>query len=234
MIRIEFDDRNLPLAEAIGQALVDYAKVGYEGMIVPTTTEIAKAAKTEELAKVVDLNPPGTKAVKTEEPAKEPNLNSPGTKVAPPDDVDEHGVTFDPAYCGKAADPFYGSGKRKGQWKKKRGVADKDYDLWYSAQLLELPMTGAGAGPNVGGAVNTAAAFGGEQAEAAATVPTDPGLLMKWIAEQQAAERITQDDVDLAYIEAKLEIMSLFDSDPEKVKANVEALYEILVKRAAR
>lgn len=53
--------------------------------------------------------------------------------------VDEKGVGYDPEYCADAAKPFYSSGARKGQWKKrggKSGPTEEAYDNWYADQLL--------------------------------------------------------------------------------------------------
>lgn len=123
--------------------------------------------------------------------------------------VDEKGVPFNPELCGKAAIPFYGSGKKKGQWKKRQGVDEDAYDEWYAEALLgarieeepEEQATETTSDSNV-----AANAFGGQQQQAAAdeNVPQDAGQLMKWVSEQQAAGNITQQQVTDAYTALQL------------------------------
>ena len=58
-----------------------------------------------------------------------------------PDGVDHNGVEKNAEFCGNAASPFYGSGKRKGQWKKRQGVADEAYDEWYAEERAGCALT---------------------------------------------------------------------------------------------
>ena len=65
-----------------------------------------------------------------------PDYHEQPPEVLLPNDqaVDLHGVAFDQAYCARAEEPFYTTGPRSGQWKKKRGVDDAAYDKWYTSQ----------------------------------------------------------------------------------------------------
>ena len=152
---------------------------------------------------------------------------------------DQHGVAFNEHYCGEAQDPFYSSGKRSGQWKKKRGVSDQDYDDWYAEELAEL----RGAGPDGEGEhhpdpVNTAGAFGsGGQAQGqqqqTASGPKDTGEFMGWVSEKQAAGLLTQQDIQDAYNQTGLQVPDLFPpNDPQTVAGNVQRLYDLLAPKA--
>ena len=108
---------------------------------------------------------------------------------------DEHGVPFDMDYCGKAADPFYKSGPNRGQWKKRQGVDQSAYDLWYvaSTPALENDAPNETAPP----ASQASHAFAASQpqqqqqppqtAPGASQPPADGGEFMKWQSSQQAA-----------------------------------------------
>ena len=132
-----------------------------------------------------------------------PDLSASGARV------DENGVAFNAAYCGEAAEPFYTTGKMRGQWKKKRGVDQDDYDAWYAAEqqkggpTVEPEQPAVNAGSAFGAPVNSAAAFGGQQQaptpEAEDDIPADAGSLMVWVSEKQAARLITQEDVNAAW-----------------------------------
>ncbi|MCH9838640.1 hypothetical protein K0U83_23455 [bacterium] len=121
-------------------------------------------------------------------------------------------VPFNAAYCGESKDPFYTTGRQIGQWKKRRGVEQADYDTWYEGELgkvgAQAPSAGTATGPGSSTATsahatapfNTAAAFGAQpDAPAAEPAPTDVGALMVWISEKQASKLLTQEDVNAAY-----------------------------------
>jgi hypothetical protein len=147
--------------------------------------------------------------------------------------VDPNGVVFNPDMCGNAAKPFYASGKRNGQWKKRQGVSDDKYDAWYTEQLAGLPDTGTTEDDEV---IDTAGAFGAQPSEPVETVvpaPEDCGAFMGWLSAKQAAGLITQDDIGEAYVGAGVQIADIFPPTPEEdVKANIAALYGRLVEKA--
>lgn len=122
--------------------------------------------------------------------------------------VDEKGVPFNAELCGKAAIPFYGSGKKKGQWKKRQGVDEDAYDEWYAEALLgaRIEEDPEDQATETTSDSSVAANFFGEQQTAAAgeDVPQDAGQLMKWVSEQQAAGNITQQQVTDAYTALQL------------------------------
>lgn len=125
--------------------------------------------------------------------------------------VDEKGVPFNAELCGKAAIPFYGSGKKKGQWKKRQGVDEDAYDEWYAEALLgakveeepeDTAQTETTSDGNI--AASMFAASDAQNAAAGEDVPQDAGQLMKWVSEQQAAGNITQQQVTDAYTALQL------------------------------
>lgn len=52
-------------------------------------------------------------------------------KKAP--ECDEKGVLFDERLC-DSRKKFYAYGAKQGQWKKKKGVPEEEYDAWYLMQ----------------------------------------------------------------------------------------------------
>lgn len=140
-IKIEIPSDNKPLAAAIGRALVNYA-LGDE--ITPTGSgEYIKAVPREEEGVVVDLNPQelnkeidliGEGNQEGQSPGADNGECSAGTSGG----VDMKGVVFIPAVCGEAEKPFYASGPRQGQWKKKRGITDENYDVVYNNALAQV------------------------------------------------------------------------------------------------
>lgn len=154
--------------------------------------------------------------------------------------LDTKGVPFDANFCANAADPFYGSGQRAGQWKKRKGVADEAYDAWYEERLQDLAPAGTvtvNTGDEGGQPLaNTAGAFGAAGNTAAATTgakaPTNAGEFMAWVSEKQAAQRLTQPNIAAAYQFAGLQIADLFGADAAVVARNVSSLYSILSQTA--
>lgn len=166
--------------------------------------------------------------------------------------LDEKGVGFNAQFCGNAAKPFYGSGKDKGQWKKRQGVEKPEYDAWYEASLAgestatvgqeqQVDTAAAfnqGQGDNVQ-QINTASAFNGqqngqvvndgqnhqEQKQGGLTF-ADAGAFMQWLSEQQAAELITAGDIDSAYAATQSSMGDLFD--PSKAADAIAAVYNFL------
>ena len=166
--------------------------------------------------------------------------------------LDEKGVGFNTDFCGKAAKPFYGSGKDKGQWKKRQGVDKDDYDAWYATSLAAVGTTETagqdqqvdtssafqGQGDNVS-QINTAGAFaGGQNGEVVndgqnhqpqkqgGLTFADAGAFMQWLSEQQAAELITAGDIDSAYESTQSSMGDLFD--PSKSANAIAAVYNFL------
>lgn len=114
-----------------------------------------------------------------------------------PATTDEKGVPFNADFCGKAAKPFYGSGKTKGQWKKRQGVDAADYDNWYADELSKVPKEETVDKET--GEISTAAAF---TQTTKTDAPKDMGGLFTWISEMQNAGRLTQANVDQSYAAA--------------------------------
>lgn len=150
------------------------------------------------------------------------------TTAAEPDGpVDENGVVKDEKFVGDAKDPFYGTGKRKGQWKKRKGVSEEDYDAWYAS----APRFTADAGGE-GEQVNTAAAFGGAQQQNAEKTVTDAGGLMLWFSEQTTAGKLEQADLMNAYSELKLDPLATMagpNRTQEEADQNVQNVYNVLL-----
>lgn len=149
---------------------------------------------------------------------------------------DTKGVPFDSNFCGQAKDPYYGSGKRAGQWKKRKGVDDAAYDTWYAEKLAKLAPP---AGQQEEAPVNTAGAFAPPAAAGGATppppaasnAPQDTGSFMGWVSEKQAAGALTQEQVNAAWAEAGVEMGDLFNKAPEEVAANIKKVYDVLVAK---
>lgn len=228
MIKIEFPADRTDIALAIGQALV---AIGQGEALVnspaPTTaaetrTDSPAASSTAcdeqhitDPSPEVEVDPnehPAAQSATVTTGSGEGAANAAGASQTAPagGNVDEKGVPFNPELCGKAAIPFYGSGKKKGQWKKRQGVSEDAYDEWYAEALLgakaetveDTATTETTSDSNV-----AANAFGGQQQQQAAAgedVPQDAGQLMKWVSEQQAAGNTTQQQVTDAYTALQL------------------------------
>lgn len=153
--------------------------------------------------------------------------------------VDHNGVPKDDRYCGNAAEPFYSSGKRTGQWKKKKGVSDQDYDAWYAEQLQQVqasqPEQEQGEDDHQPGPVDTSGAFSGGYLiyNGAKNVPQDAGTFMGWVAEKQAAQLLTQADIDYAWNQAGLSIGDIFPpNDQQAIAERIGQLYAIMSQKA--
>ena len=146
-----------------------------------------------------------------------------------PANTDTKGVPFNAEFCGNAAKPFYASGKRSGQWKKRQGVDELVYDNWYAAELAKVAPVATGQDSQQA-AVNTASAFGGQQqpggdvnaagANTGEVVPHDAGTLMAWVSEMQAAGHITQEQVNTAYQQAGVTMTDVFPG-PNKTEGTI-------------
>lgn len=208
MLKIEFDPNNTALALAIGQALVSIGQgTSLLNTPAPSTGVGSHAPKPADTAAVSAGETVKTDAANIATgPDSSTDLvagttvagaaalaGSAGTNApAGAGNVDEKGVPFDGDYCAKAAKPFYATGKKSGQWKKKTGVEEDEYDEWYESQLAKVTKT-----PIVEQEFDTSAAFGGQAS--APDVPKDGGSFMMWVSEQQAAGNLTQAQLDEAY-----------------------------------
>lgn len=260
MIKIEFPADRTDIAKAIGRALLEIG--GGPGVVVPEVTNTIVVTAGEELAPgdavvvadVLDDGPnlseqigeipydPNTGETTAPEPKPEPE----GVRV------DHNQVPFDADFCGKAAKPFYGAGKKAGQWKKRQGVEQDDYDTWYAEELEAIAAMDKIAGEihTEDGAdaaaafateqtVDTGAAFAAQggastaQETADAWVPAGAGALMGWVTSKQVAQKLTAQDVPDAYAQACLTVPDLFaPTPPDKCAENTATIYGILVAKA--
>lgn len=205
MIKLEFPADRPDIARALGEALVRVAAGG----------PVEEAPKS--LADAPTLFPPEETETAPTGTAPTAGSGSDGPSVTNAT-VDTNGVAFDANYCGQAKDPYYATGKRSGQWKKRKGISDADYDAWYMSQL---PNNTPAEQP-----VNTGAAFGAPPAPPA---PVTTGEFMGWVSEQQAAGRLTQKDVGKAYHDCALEVTALFPPTPDgEIVASIAKLYGAL------
>ena len=156
-----------------------------------------------------------------------------GGEAEQPAQVDTKKVPFNAEFCGNAAKPFYASGPRNGQWKKRQGVDDAAYDAWYTEQTALLLAQTAGGDDDE--PVNTAGAFGtGDDSGAAQAepAPTDCGGFMGWVSAQQAANLLTQDDIGEAYKAVGVAVTDLFPpNDEATVAGHVAKLYQFLLAK---
>lgn len=148
-------------------------------------------------------------------------------------DVDDNGVPKDPRFCATAKQPFYTSGKRLGQWKKRQGVSDEDYDAWYASQLepgaaQETLDHAESAEP---APVDTTAAFSTAPAATAEPAPEHVGALFGWCASQTASGALQEIDIGNAYIEAGVDPQDLWKMTPAQQSDAVAKLYAILVAK---
>ena len=260
MIKIEIPAHEKALVAAIGRALFLFGAGADINGVIPPTAETAPqddrvdgSAPVEYTAGDVIVDSEGQQRVAVEgyidlsiEANREQfvgtgaDLAVTATVEVVEEDADELGVAFNAAFCGKATIPFYGSGKKKGQWKKLKGVDEAAYDTWYATQLEPgAAQTAHNADmPDPGdGTVDTGAAFGGvgDTEQPATAIPTNAGDFMLWVSELQAAGRLTQEHIGNAYQATGLQALDLFaaDVDQATVAANVASLYAILNAAAA-
>lgn len=255
MIKIEFPAGDMAAARVFGEALTRLANGAPH-----VTAAVDSFSKT-----VGDELPPGAVEQHVAEPAPEDVVREAAAAEeqeateAPNDDstsqaatqeqkaagahaagdgaqVDEKGVPFNGEFCGRAAVPFYGSGKKKGQWKKRQGVDEDAYDEWYAEALLganiveeepaDTAQTETTSDSNIAASMF---ANSGQQQTAAAgeDVPQDAGQLMKWVSEQQAAGNINQQQVTNAYTALQLPFDAIMNP-AYPVAQNCAAIYNHL------
>jgi hypothetical protein len=140
-------------------------------------------------------------------------------------DVDEKGVPFNAEFCGKATIPFYGSGKKKGQWKKRQGIDQAAYDEWYAKALPPAEVEVEEEDSTI--AASLFAASDAQPAVSDEDVPQDAGQLMRWVSEQQVAGNITQQQVTDAYTALQLPFDAVMSS-AHPVADNCAAIYNHL------
>ena len=260
MFKIEFDAANLPLAAAIGAALTAYGNGEAVTQLAVTTNTTVEKTTTHAVADVSVTETEKValtvveEAVKTEKPAETvteqdtstatQNSGNVGASASPSsgapdgnatDNLDEKGVGFNPAFCSKAAVPFNQTGKKKGQWKRRQGVAEAAYDAWHAASLAAVVPGAVTSAETTTEDVNTAAAFtpaGQNTAPVTGGLTfTDAGAFMSWLSEQQAANLLTSIDIDGAYPATQSEMADLFN--PATSKVTVEKLYAYLAPISA-
>lgn len=214
MLKIEFPAENKALAAAIGRALSEYA-----GCAQAPATGFATLALVE--GKLPDETDPRGPAPTFDE------LQNAGTATGADDDAtggapadgrkDQKGVVYNPTFCANAKEPFYSSGAMLGQWKKARGCDQGAYDAWYANELGKVQANWQEKSADLG--VNTsaaAAAFSGQAAantQIAPVAPTTGGELMKWVSERQAANVLTQADIDAAWAATGFGVADLFGAN---------------------
>lgn len=245
MIKIEFPADRKDIALAIGQALV---AIGQGKALVnspaPTTAAETPAGAVEERVAtpapedvaretgptvdeqaVADMGKPESRSTATH--VADAAQGAPGTNDG--SKLDEKGVPFNAEFCSKAAVPFYGSGKKKGQWKKRQGVDEQAYDDWYADALFsdKIEEDEPAATETTSDSNLAANAFGNQQAAADEAAPQDAGQLMKWVSEQQAAGNISQQQVTEAYTALQLPFDAVMNP-AYPVAQNCAAIYNHL------
>ena len=247
MINITIPADNKPLAAAIGRALAQYggdsaAAVGtavhgaVESELMTGVEQLTPVvtATAEEIAGLISDNPGGGHV----EPLADPLANhtagvtTANTGAADDTPIDHKGVAKNPDYCSNAAKPFYASGPRSGQWKKRQGVEDAAYDAWHAGEVAKLPATTT----TTDTPVDTAGAFSAGATTTAAsteTVPHDSGTLMAWCSERQTAGLSSQTDINTAWANCGLTINDICaPTPPALVAENCSRIYYAITKLA--
>ncbi len=119
---------------------------------------------------------------------------------------DYKGVAFDANFCGEAAEPFYTTGKLKCQWKAKRGLFAGKYNDWYAEQLKNAPP------PTIAEEKDFDAARAFSENPEPSPI-TEPGELLKWVAENQTAGHLTSQQITAAYDHLNLDLGRLFTDE---------------------
>ena len=230
MIKIEFPADRKDIALAIGKALTEIG----QGAVTP-----AAAVESHEHQHEAEEVPNDTQPPATTSGSGDASANAAGGE-----NLDKKGVPFNGEFCGKAAQPFYGGSRKKGQWKKRHGVDEAAYDYWYSEALAAVEAKSRAAveaaepepepepehettsDGNI--AASMFAAIDAQHAAADENTPRDAGQLMKWVSEQQAAGNITQQQVANAYTALQLPFDAIMNSAAYPVADNCVAIYNHL------
>ena len=230
MISITFPSGDKEAAAVFGTALLSYAGTRVAGTPADVAapylpaTDMAADAETNETA-IADM--PVGDGVANDEPA----LRAADMPVG---GVDHNGVAKDPRYCGEWADPFYPSGKRKGAWKKKRGVTEEQFDAWYATQV-DIRSNDSAVDAFTVDPLDTSGAFTAPVLDETAPVveetsaPTNCGEFMTWVSEHQVAGRLSAADIGAAYEQLKVHVTDLFPpNDAATIAARIAGLYATL------
>lgn len=217
MIEIKFPANRADIALAIGQALMSIG-----------TGNVRANAQLEHYAQGagqshadVPLGSFGTADAVTEE---EDDAIDTGTASGK---VDLKGVAYLASMCMDAKEPFYASGKNKGQWKKRKAVSEADYDAWYAGELGKL-TTNPAEEPKV----DLGTVWQAPASQDAVKPPVNAGELFAYVSEMQTAKRLTQADVDAAYPAVNLTVQQLWTADPATQSQMVAALFAYLSSKA--
>jgi hypothetical protein len=221
MIKIEFPAHRKDIALAIGQALMSIGQ-GASGATFasdPSTAErviplAAVTAQTLDQAAVADYE--------ADEDESGPDTSS-GT-------VDEKDVPFNPQLCSKAAEPFYASGKEKGQWKCKKGMR-AEYDVWYAEALAAVTTVTKTDAPQAD--VDVSKVWGAASAPdtAGPKAPTNAGEFFMWVSEMQAGGHLTEADIGAAWVFQNLDGAKLWGADAATQEQMVKALHGTLAAK---
>ncbi len=248
MITIEFPADRTDIAIAFGKALLEIGGTEHKGAVVTGITQATESTDAVEALLQSDCVEIATQAevdagTDSDDGAIETTPSLFGSPLAvaasqqgEPEvatvviegrtDVDANGIAKDDRYCATAKQPFYSSGKRKGQWKKRQGVSDEAYDAWYASQLEPgAAQTTVDEQP-----VATAGAFGAVPAQQTPTepVPKTAGEFFGWCAAQQTSGAFTSENVGEAYVAANVDPSVLFTAPPEAQAEQIAKVYEIL------
>ena len=240
MIKIEFPANRPDIATAIGEALM---KIG--GTTARTVGMAPELGAPYAAGTAWSVDTPEREAGQA---AEHKHSTGTGATAAPLDSPDAElkpaagdsqrrdmkGVAFDPTYCANAAEPFYGSGKEKGQWKAKRGLTAGVYESWYASQLAGLAPAASDEDSGNTTPVQTGAAFGAATTSSiTAPAPRSAGEFMAWVAEKQTAGLLAQETINAAYFNLGIRVQDLFPPTPDNVVANnIAALHGELSRTA--
>lgn len=220
-IKIEIPAGDREALRAFGEAMVKLSVRLSEAEVLPfarhlhegeqsITTAGPTRATVEERAEQATQNVDKVE-LRPSEPLAQENTDAVGS-------VDGNGVAFDETYCGRAAEPFYTTGKRQGQWKKRKGVDDAAYDNWYASQLggqasaADAPPTAQDDTPTPPSLFDASAAFAApQQAPAGASRPPlrSIGDLMAYTSELIAQGAVSEEQVSQAWAKVGVEIKDL-------------------------
>lgn len=235
MIKIEFPAHRTDIALAIGQALVAIGQGAPVEVKNAPPVNAQLQAYTQEYGEMDQERFGSADEIVSEEP--ETTTAPAGTVcdgVSFKGTVDEKGVTFNADMCGKAAKPFYASGKTAGQWKKRQGVDEADYNAWYAGELAKATPATAEVEVEQEQTFDAGSVWNQPKAqqEQARTV-SNVGELFAWISEMQAAGHFTTVDVDQAYASNNLNMGLLWSADPATQAQMVAALFNTLRAKVA-
>lgn len=221
MIKIEFPSENVELAKIFGEALLKYAgpdQYVVEDSPAPKEEEDPKESPEVERSAVASVFEEKYEEEEPEpapapEPKERPRMESSLPKH------DAQNVPFDEEFTD--GDVFR-SGARKGQWKKRKGVRQADFDSWYNSFFTNSQPTGGAES-----VIDPAQAFQPKSAQPG--LPKNAQELIQWVSEVQVSGKITAQQIQASYSACGISVRDLFPpTDPEKIAENVGNLYEYL------